>query len=242
MRRRLIQLSLFLLLGAIANVAVAWSLAITVHANNINPQQQGWRMRQAVQPAARTYKTCTHWHVREFSKPGSSLVVITCVSSPHITDLRFDDLLPPVTGIRQDISNFEARAAESDHPGFLYWDGRGWPFISMACHWPWFQQITIPDPPIASGIALSSPSARNAWPYEVHELHALPLRAVWPGFAINTLFYAVILWLLFAAPFALRRRIRVRRGMCPACAYPVGDSDVCTECGRPLIKHKSRNA
>jgi hypothetical protein len=54
------------------------------------------------------------------------------------------------------------------------------------------------------------------------------------GFAINTLFYAALLWLLFAAPFALRRRRRIKRGLCPACAYPVGDSDVCTECGKPV--------
>jgi hypothetical protein len=54
---------------------------------------------------------------------------------------------------------------------------------------------------------------------------------IWPGFAINTLFYAGILWLLFAAPIALRRRRRIKRGLCPACAYPVGTSNKCTECG-----------
>jgi hypothetical protein len=62
----------------------------------------------------------------------------------------------------------------------------------------------------------------------------LPLRPLWPGFAINTLFYGGILWLLFAAPFALRRRRRMKRGLCPKCAYPVGLSDVCTECGKPV--------
>ncbi|MCI0632193.1 MAG: hypothetical protein L0Y44_16240 [Phycisphaerales bacterium] len=60
-------------------------------------------------------------------------------------------------------------------------------------------------------------------------------RPLWPGFAINTIFYAAILWLLFAAPFALRRRRRIKRGLCPACAYPVGESETCTECGRRLI-------
>jgi hypothetical protein len=62
----------------------------------------------------------------------------------------------------------------------------------------------------------------------------VPLRPLWPGFAINTVFYAGILWggwMLFAAPFALRRWRRVKRGLCPACAYPIGDSAVCTECG-----------
>jgi hypothetical protein len=77
---------------------------------------------------------------------------------------------------------------------------------------------------------------RHAWlagtPFEINEL--LAWRPIWPGFAINTLLYAALLWGLFAAPLALRRRRRVRRGLCPACAYPVGESDICTECGKPV--------
>jgi hypothetical protein len=63
----------------------------------------------------------------------------------------------------------------------------------------------------------------------------LPLKPIWPGFAINTVFYAAILWLLFAAPFALRRRRRIKRCLCPKCAYPVGTSEVCTECGAAVM-------
>jgi hypothetical protein len=62
----------------------------------------------------------------------------------------------------------------------------------------------------------------------------LPLRPLWPGFAINTMFYAAILWLAFAFSLTLRRFIRARRGLCPACAYPVGASEVCTECGNAV--------
>ena len=62
----------------------------------------------------------------------------------------------------------------------------------------------------------------------------IPLKPVLNGFAINTLFYAVMLWGLFAAPFALRRWRRIRRGLCPKCAYPVGTSEICTECGASL--------
>ena len=58
---------------------------------------------------------------------------------------------------------------------------------------------------------------------------------LWSGVAINTLFYATILWLPIL-PFALRRFLRVRRGLCPKCAYPIGESAVCTECGRELPK------
>ena len=64
--------------------------------------------------------------------------------------------------------------------------------------------------------------------------HSHGVAILWPGFAINTIFYAAMLWLLFAAPGYVRRRVRVRRGLCPACAYPIGTSDVCTECGKPL--------
>ncbi len=37
-------------------------------------------------------------------------------------------------------------------------------------------------------------------------------------------------------PFVLRRFLRVRRGLCPKCAYPIGESLVCTECGGALAK------
>ena len=63
----------------------------------------------------------------------------------------------------------------------------------------------------------------------------IPGRPVWSGFAINTIFYAAILWLLFFTPGAVRRTIRRKRGLCPACAYPIGTSPVCTECGNHVV-------
>ncbi len=62
----------------------------------------------------------------------------------------------------------------------------------------------------------------------------LPFGLIWPGFAGNTLFYSILLSLLFAGPFVLQRLIRLRRGLCPKCAYPMGESAVCTECGQAL--------
>ena len=80
------------------------------------------------------------------------------------------------------------------------------------------------------------------WPkYYAH----LPDSMIWPGFAINTLFHAGVLWMLFCGPFALRRMIRRRRGQCPACAYPTwggGQSPVCTECGAPRPRAVTRSS
>ncbi|MCZ6736067.1 MAG: hypothetical protein O7C65_09780 [Planctomycetota bacterium] len=65
------------------------------------------------------------------------------------------------------------------------------------------------------------------------ESQGLPLRPIWPGFAINTLFYAAILWLPIRGPFALRRLIRRERGLCVVCGYDLrhADHDACPECG-----------
>ena len=43
----------------------------------------------------------------------------------------------------------------------------------------------------------------------------------------------VPLWLPFG-PFALRRYIRRKRGLCPKCGYPIGKSSVFTECRKAL--------
>ncbi len=77
-------------------------------------------------------------------------------------------------------------------------------------------------------------SSINAWDRRNVVEIMIPYAPLWPGFTINTIFYAAILWLLIPGPFVLRRFLRVRRGLCPKCAYPMGESAVCTECGKPL--------
>lgn len=67
-----------------------------------------------------------------------------------------------------------------------------------------------------------------------NEFIALPYWITWPGFVINTLFYALIAWLMFVFPGKARRSSRERRRLCPACAYPIGISPVCTECGQSI--------
>ena len=111
-------------------------------------------------------------------------------------------------------------------------EATGWPMVAMFSHYelgPSNVQATGNNYfPIQSsrGIIIS-----NVGDLDVR---ILPTRLLFPGFALNTLFYATLLWLLIPGPFTLRRFLRVRRGLCPKCAYPVGDSGVCSECGREL--------
>jgi hypothetical protein len=102
---------------------------------------------------------------------------------------------------------------------------------------------------------------RSGWPrrsmaWASNEDALLPTKLAWPGFAINTVFYAAVLWMLFAAPFALRRWRRIRRGLCSKCGYDLrggmsggggggaggvgggrgaGERAVCPECGTPVV-------
>ena len=66
----------------------------------------------------------------------------------------------------------------------------------------------------------------------VDDSRTLPLRPIWRGFAINTIFYAALLWPLLSGPFALRRLNRRKRGLCVACGYDLRHADhaACPEC------------
>ena len=62
----------------------------------------------------------------------------------------------------------------------------------------------------------------------------VPVGVIPVGFVIDSIVYAVVLWLLICGAVVLRRVIRRRRRLCPKCGYPVGESSVCSECGRLL--------
>ena len=64
----------------------------------------------------------------------------------------------------------------------------------------------------------------------------LPLRPIFPGVIINTLFYAAIWFGVFFGVAALRRFIRKKRGRCVKCSYDLrsgfaGEERGCPECG-----------
>ena len=62
----------------------------------------------------------------------------------------------------------------------------------------------------------------------------LPMRPIWPGFAINSAIYGMSLFVLVSAWRALRREVRLARDACYDCGFPIGVSACCTECGADL--------
>lgn len=106
--------------------------------------------------------------------------------------------------------------------------GAGWPLLSLTT-WQTFDQTDFHAH--HWGIPYLQESdwrPQNIFP------PALPLYPMWRGFATNSLFYAIILALAVRFGAMGRRWLRRRGNQCPACAYPRGTSPVCTECGEPL--------
>jgi hypothetical protein len=183
----------FLLLGAIVNVAVAWGCCYhdLGYADLVRPDPTVSEVMDSVGLSSDATISDSAAHV--YSTLGVRQTDFTYVDS--------DELLVRI-GVQ---SGLPLRSLS----GYAVWDGGRHTFVEYGF-------MRRPGNPV------------GGW---------LPSHPIWLGFAVNTLFYAGILWLLFAAPFALRRRIRggrIKRGLCPACAYPVGASEVCTECGKPI--------
>jgi hypothetical protein len=62
----------------------------------------------------------------------------------------------------------------------------------------------------------------------------LPATILFPGFLLNTLFYATLLFTLFTTPKLIRRHLRRRRNHCPTCNYNLrglAPTSPCPECG-----------
>jgi hypothetical protein len=218
MRRRLIQLGLLILAGAIVNVAVAWGIGILHPAFEVRDGRTQTQLLHGER----------HWQVWTLTGPGREYVMSSQILSANPTSR--DDGLPSLPHWWRG-----ERGAPMSWKQDRYAQATGWPTLSMCVLFhpsigpPWAWETSF----VRGGLCVSD--VRTCRHPMYNTSRSLPLLLLWPGFAINTMFYAAIMWMLFAAPFALRRRRRIKRGLCPACAYPVGDSEVCTECGKKLL-------
>ena len=196
-KRRLIIAAVFLLAGAVVNVAVAWGCArwprdifFISSANTValSFQDIAWWNKHVA--AVFPCHAESGWKTREVGIEAS--IVVSAVSlSGHVAAIHV-------------ASGWPARSLSGEFWG-SYGDGK---------------------PP--------QWSERRAVVVDMNRSFVIPVRPIWPGFAVNTLIYAAALWLLIPGPFALRRFVRVKRGLCPACCYPMGESAVCSECGKGL--------
>ena len=115
-------------------------------------------------------------------------------------------------------------------PTPIIYDARGWPFVAMRC------EVVFPiggaqgQEYITGGMRISPRAgALREW----LSFRVLPIRPVWPGFLLDSGFYASLAFLVNGVLRRLRLVLRRNRGLCPACAYDLRGNvvDGCPECG-----------
>jgi hypothetical protein len=234
MQRRTVIITLLLILsgGAIVNIAVAWSHALMFDAVD--------------SPKSTTFESVVPdhgvWYVDQEQQFGSTFINALYRSMEYLHDTASWDLTQIDANqakttvpagipwwVRHRESRFAPDTSRKDAWRYLG-EARGFPVVAMQQE---FEMRHLPD----GGRFFNTDFVVHGgipFAHGIHTPRSLPFRPIWPGFLINTLVYAALLWLIFLAPFAARRMLRRRRGLCEKCAYPVGTwggSSVCTECG-----------
>jgi hypothetical protein len=229
--RWFLKLGFVVSLGAIINVAVAWACSVW-----IDPGTQG-------HAAGFSSLVGPQWSVAMQRRAGAAAVL----AKPLWWDQYHDSsklLTTPIPSWSKAATPPESRDHYRLDPNlkFICCEGaNGWPQLSLL----WRVETNnlnfetqLDSTPPQWGIEIA-PDLTRAPVYQ--QRRVLPLCPIWPGFAVNTLFYAAIAWILFTVPAYLKRRHRIRRGLCAKCAYPVGESENCTECGAAIIGRRDRH-
>lgn len=97
----------------------------------------------------------------------------------------------------------------------------GWPIPCLQ----WAAEDDTKPGPILRGLPVPLP--HREWPER-----RLPLRPLWLGLAVDVVVWTVAATVVVTWFGFVRANWRIRRGLCPGCAYPATEVGVCPECGR----------
>ncbi len=225
MKRWFAKIVVFLLLGAIVNITVAWwcelSTTLTVNIGRINLDQE-----EAVWPK---YLDDANW-------PPPVLAYREKVEGVGVR----------VTEMRSDPGSYnDSLSLETDELFIFAVIECGWPFRSVQVHrhgvFGPHREARMSEALARAGWYRGLPPPAFVPVYGPRDAHRLPVVPIAGGFAINTILYAMGLWIVFGAPVTLHRVIRRyrrrRRGLCIKCGYDLrgasggGGEGGCPECG-----------
>ncbi len=235
MRVHAAKFASFLILGALANIAVAVALACTV-------DMEVAEVVGAQEVAFPNLDGSTVWFVVDQRAFGTTRVT-AWIDSP--ANLELPDFAPPgwcqIPEVIEQY-NVQARRPRSGHEApteltdYLWEDARGWPFRALK-----YRHVCTSTGSNWYGTAVTNETTESGWKLEPFASvfsgntnpRVLPKRAIWLGFFANTVSYAFLICSPFVVRIALRRHFRRRRGRCKTCAYDLRGANhlQCPECG-----------
>jgi hypothetical protein len=213
--RRAVVLVCWLLIGVAGNVAVAWWAV--AH----QPLEQECRISEALQTTKSRVASRIEWRNPAALK-WPIRVPDTWPSTPTVgtTDVG----LGWTDGDWHVIVDSGSNAGTYNAILRTY----GLPMRSLHCWGLLFVSQASTEQTERQSIVLPSPLPR-AW----NKNGFFPILPVWPGFVVNTAFYAGVAWSLRWGLLAVRRRWLRHTGRCMQCGYNLSGvvSEVCPECG-----------
>ena len=229
MKRRIFKLAIFLLLGAIVNVAVAWGCALWHYVAEAPRIPGTMRLEDgSTSWMVASYHSRVAHRMHSIWGPSALLSGQPSEVSPSELARGWTAILAPPT------------TDEVESTGARVLDSRGWPMLSMwsALELEFVAQPISPPASIGkvtrvtSGIELS-PYSQFRWEAPQHQYRVLPLGIIWSGFALNTLIFAAIGFCIVVILRYSLVALRMGAGRCPGCAYDLRKAthDQCPECG-----------
>ena len=196
-KRWIPKIAICLLLGFITTVAVAWMCAAWLRISHYEKYAEGV-----------TIPSSDGWLVRAYRCPGaeyvSGLPLFEVLQGAAIMDWA-DDLLAPDEITWIDLYNEPQESVPGQHHVKVV-NARGWPRIAL-----WCEVVASPSwrsPKLSPKAEGGIPFSLNLpeWTSAIDEVGALPLRPIWSGLIIDTLFYGALWAVLIAIRAFLHRR------------------------------------
>ncbi len=274
MRRRLLTIAAFGLIGIAVSFASAWGCIFwrVFVAKRYLGAPEGTAVRAlypgewpSMWPSPESVDVTRSWGYERRIASGSEIEYHPVLPIPKVElgpdDLRMGPLDPSAEAHRllmraeaMTLPQFAGGGPKRVASYMAFWRGSGWPLVCMRSSWRDEHVTEYARGGVATRQSLGSGMDLNTeewtarmfygrgipWPDQVlmpdgtTMQFTLPLAPIWPGFVVNTVFWSGAAWLTWRGVRAIRRHFRRAEGCCGHCGYPIGVSNVCTECGHSV--------
>jgi hypothetical protein len=238
--RAIITVLVMLTLGAALNIIVAWACVLATDSRVFDARVLG-QLRAAEFERADRERAAgeggegveggdanaeARYLALLFESPGTRVLMMDGVNTGALQRQRMNqhDAGWPLLALRANQfrgANGVLEITGGVKAGFLATQYPALPVTAVA---PPTAQAALPTMPAPAMLAMPRPQQRLD--------RILPFLPIWPAFAINSIVFGALAWLVWMLCVMMMRAQRRWRGLCGRCAYPIGVSPVCTECGR----------